>query len=80
MVKSLEIGKTYRWIGPQDYNDNWAGEMDKIKDGKPRKVLRNNFMGRLYFEGFESSWHWDHVLEHFEEVIPTKQLFLDFED
>ena len=66
-IKEFEKGKTYRWIGPQDFSDDWAPAMEDWKDGKPRLCTSGG--KRASFKDIKNNpWSYSHCLEHFEEV------------
>lgn len=96
MIEGFEIGKYYRWIGPNPENTdrdlkNWnrEGGMDYVLDGKILKcivVLSNTtyalFKGMTPFPERDGCWSWEGNLHNFEEVkfIEEKQYLLEFDN
>jgi hypothetical protein len=72
-ITGFEVGHYYRWIGPRDYCEDWASEMEPWKDGNARKCTAFDGL-RAEFDGIEDCWYYGHCLQHFEEVAsPTTE-------
>lgn len=79
MVDKFEVGKYYQWIGPPSYNENWNGEMEQLKDGSPRQVLRiieqSTQRVRVQFNGM-NVWNYAHCKQNFMEVDAKREITL----
>lgn len=75
MIERFEVGKYYRWIGPQkptawginDKSSNqWLrGEAHKCRSIKPEHGLND----WVTFYGITGKWAYDGFMSNFEEVI-----------
>lgn len=84
--REFEVGKTYRWVGPSTYSDNFSSEMNEWLKGTPHKctsvVSEHRKKVRATFEGIKANtwrgdhtWDYAHCMRHFVEVVPDEFFF-----
>lgn len=81
-VSSFEVGKWYRYVGPNVRQSGWnsEGRMDFVLSGKAYKYISSTSLGDRYFlTGIDTSdrtWCWDSSLKKgfFEEVSDQEAL------
>jgi hypothetical protein len=77
-VTAFEEGKWYRWVGPKTRPNGWNidGEMDKVLDGKPHRLVKMVSAMEGLFDVTPRRetdfWDWRYGFEFFREVpAPT---------
>ncbi len=80
MIDKFEVGKMYRWTGPDENIEmfgGWNQLMAPIRDGMPRKCTEVTELDRGYLASFEGvpggTWAWgNESFQYFEEVGESK--------
>jgi hypothetical protein len=84
-VDHFEVGKWYKWVGPESKTSCWASLMIPVKDGKPRKCLKagdsdyGNTKASAMFSDLQKikndyqddQWHWTDASAFVEVPDPS---------